>query len=254
MLYALGQDSFGEWSSSWGSTFHVASLGRRERLLSRGSSAPCSRMDGGGTAVSIAVSSQTMPAPPKTTDAEIIRAARKLIEAKGYAGFSMADVAAAVGVRAPSLYGRFADRSALLSAVELEVLYEIARVVGSASRSRDPVLTLTAQARAYRRFARANPGTYTLIYSPDAARTEAGTLARSAALAPTLPALSALVGEANALLAARALVPFMHGFVSMEIAGAFRLGPELDVAFENGVATILAGLVKRGAKSFRPRR
>jgi AcrR family transcriptional regulator len=195
-----------------------------------------------------------MPAPPKTTDGEIIRAARKLIEAKGHAGVSMADVAAAVGVRAPSLYGRFADRGALLSAVELEVLYELARVIGGASRSRDPVPTLTAQARAYRKFAKANPGTYTLLYGPDAARTEAGNLARSAALAPTLPALSALVGEANALLAARTLAPFMHGFVSMEIAGAFRLGPDLDRAYENGVATILVGLAKRGAKSFRPRR
>jgi AcrR family transcriptional regulator len=195
-----------------------------------------------------------MPAPAKTTDSEIIRAARKLVEAKGHAGFSMADVAAAVGVRAPSLYGRFADRAALLAAVELEVLHELALAIGAAGRGRNPVLTLTAQARAYRKFGKANPASYTLLYSPDAAQTEAGTLARTAALAPTLPAFSALVGEANALLAARTLVPFMHGFVSMEIAGAFRLGPGLEAAYEGGVETILAGLAKRGSHSSRPRR
>jgi AcrR family transcriptional regulator len=189
-----------------------------------------------------------VPAPAKTTDAEIVRAARRLVEAKGYAGFSMADVAAAVGVRAPSLYGRFEDRAALLGAVEIEVLNELGRTVAAAKHARDPVLTLTAQARAYRKFAKTNPAGYALLFSPDAAQTEAGTLARTAALAPTLPAFSALVGEANALLAARTLVPFMHGFVSMEIAGAFRLGPGLDAAYENGVATILFGLAKRGAK------
>ena len=166
----------------------------------------------------------------------------------------MADVAAAVGVRTPSLYGRFADRAALLGAVELEVLHELARAVGGVPRSRDPVRTLTAQSRAYRRFAKANPASYTLLYSPDAIRNEASTHARSAALAPTLPAFSALVGEAHALLAARTLVPYLHGFVSMEIAEAFRLGPDLDLAFESGVATILAGLAKRAAKAPRSRR
>jgi AcrR family transcriptional regulator len=207
-----------------------------------------------GDAWAAAVSCWTMPAPPKTTDAEIIRAARALIETKGHGNLSMADVAAAVGVRAPSLYGRFADRSALLAAVELEVLHELALVIGAAMRNRDPIKALTAQARAYRKFAKANPGTYTLIYSPDAAQTEAGTLARSAAIAQIMPALSALVGEANRLLAARALTPFMHGFVSLEITGAFRLGPGLDEAYENGVATILAGLDKRKTKISRSRR
>jgi len=183
-----------------------------------------------------------MPAAPKTTDAEIVRAARKLVEARGHAGLSMNEVAAAVGIRAPSLYGRFADRAALLAAVELEVLRALERAIARVPRSADPAETLAAQSRAYRAFAKAHPAGYVLLYAADAARTEEGTRARAAALAPTMPPFVALVGEDGALVAARTLVPFLHGFVSMELSGAFRLGGGLDEAFEQGVATILRGL------------
>ena len=183
-----------------------------------------------------------MPAAPKTTDAEIVRAARKLVEARGQDGFSMNDVAAAVGIRAPSLYGRFADRAALLAAVELEVWRALERAIARAPRSPDPLETLMAQCRAYRAFAKAHPESYALVYDANAERTEEGMRARAAALAPTMPAFAALVGEHDALLAARTLVPFLHGFVSMDLSGAFRLGGRLDQAFEHGVRTILSGL------------
>jgi hypothetical protein len=65
-----------------------------------------------------------MPARPKTSDAQIIRAARELIEREGRDGFSMTDVAAAVGIRAQSLY----SRSSLISGVEVEVCNEIASI------------------------------------------------------------------------------------------------------------------------------
>ena len=183
-----------------------------------------------------------MPALPKTTDAEIIGAARRLLESRGPSGFSMNDVAGAVGVRAPSLYGRFADRSTLVNAVELELWRELGRRLATAATGRDPIAVLTAQARAYRAFAKANPEGYALLYRIDADRSEVGTAARAAAVAATMPALVALVGERDALAAARIVTPFLHGFVSMEIAGAFRLGGGLDAAFERSVATILRGM------------
>jgi hypothetical protein len=57
-----------------------------------------------------------------------------------------------------------------------------------------------------------------------------------------MPSLAALVGEAHAFAAARVLVPFLHGFISMELANAFRLGKGVSLAFEKGVSTILRGL------------
>ena len=190
-----------------------------------------------------------MPSPPKTTDEEVVAAARKLVHRHGRDGFSMRDVAAAVGVRAPSLYGRFADREALLAAVELALWRELAAALARAAIPARPAAVLTEMARAYRRFAKTNPREYALMHDPRAKRSAAGTRARAAAVAPAMPAFVALAGEVGALRAARVLTPFLHGFVSMELAGAFRLGAGIDEAFEHGVATILAGLARRRRRS-----
>ena len=187
-----------------------------------------------------------MPARPKTSDEEIIEVALKLFERKGRDGFSMSEIADAVGIRPPSLFGRFKNRAELLDKVELTLWEALARELGAATKaaevSKNPVEALTAQARAYRAFAKANPNGYALMFDPRAAQSPAGATARAAALAPCAPAFVALVGNDNALAAARVLTPFLHGFVSMEITQAFRLGGDVDQAFETGVASIIQGL------------
>ena len=183
-----------------------------------------------------------MPAPPKTTDTQIIQATRRLVEIEGRDGFSMNDVAAAVGIRAPSLYGRFKDRADLLAAVELHVCADFENLLGKSIIANNPEATLMAQAQAVRAFAKRNPNSYSLLFDIRSVPTEEGTAARAAAVAPLLAPLAALVGEGHALAAARVLTPFVHGFVSMELANAFRLGDGLDAAFEKGVTTILRGL------------
>src|SRR5262245_11655965 len=70
-----------------------------------------------------------MPAHPKVTGGQIVEAARKLLEANGRDGFSMNDVAAAVGVQTPSLYGHFSDRAALLEAVEVSLREELGKAL-----------------------------------------------------------------------------------------------------------------------------
>lgn len=194
------------------------------------------------TGTQFELSFRFMPARPKTTDLQIVHAARHLIERHGRDGFSMNDVAAAVGIRAPSLYGRFKDRASLLGVVELEVCAEIASLLANAIIANDPEATLMAQAQAYRRFATSNPNCYSLVFDIGSVPTAEGDKARAAALAPTMPSLAALVGEQHAFTAARVLAPFLHGFVSMELANAFRLGDGLNLAFEHGVSTILRGL------------
>lgn len=188
-----------------------------------------------------------MPAHAKTSEQNIVYAARGLLEKHGLDGFSMNDVARVVGVRAPSLYGRFADRDALIDAIELEAFGEIRRALEAAAQA-DPVKSLTAQAHAYRAFAKKNPEAYALAYRRESKHSAAGKSARASAVAACLPAIVALVGKADALIAARVLAPFMHGFVSMELADAFRLGGGLDAAYANGIRTILNGMKKPPSK------
>jgi AcrR family transcriptional regulator len=183
-----------------------------------------------------------MPAHPKTTDAQIVQAARYLVERQGRDGFSMNEVAAAVGIRAPSLYGRFKDRDSLLAAVELQVWAELAAFLGDAIIPNDPEATLLAQARAIRAFAASHPNSYSLFFDIRSPSTEEGASARTAAVAQILSPLTALVGKDRAFAAARVIVPFLHGFISMELANGFRLGGDVDAAFENGLAVILRGL------------
>jgi len=38
---------------------------------------------------------------------------------------------------------------------------------------------------------------------------------------------------------ARTLTAFLHGFISMELANAFRLGGNIEAAFRDGLDTIL---------------
>lgn len=185
-----------------------------------------------------------MPAAPKTSDAKIVAAARKLVDKHGHEGFAMADVAAAVGVRAPSLYGRFPTREALLTAVEIELWADVTRAL-AAVRAREPAAALTGIASAYRAFAKAHPRGYALMAAGWATRGADAQPAREATFAVVMPHLAALAGTSEALLAGRVLTAFLTGFVSMENVGAFRMGGDVDAAFDYGLRTILDGIRRR---------
>jgi AcrR family transcriptional regulator len=175
-----------------------------------------------------------MPALPKTSDDKVVRAARKLLERQGE--LSMLAVADAVGVRAPSLYKRFPDRDALLKAVASDVARELGELLTESDHSPSP---LSAMAHAYRAFAKRHPRAYGLLFAPELSVEE-----REATAEPLLARLRELVGARQALPAARLLTAWLHGFVTMEAAGAFRLGGDIDESFAWGLDTLLMALVR----------
>ena len=183
-----------------------------------------------------------MPARPKTTDEQILQATLLLIERNGRDGFTMSEVAASVGIRAPSLYKRFKDRADLLHAAENRLWAHLAELLGRAIVADDPTASVMAQAKAIRTFAKENPNSYSLFFDIRSPPTEAGRSARAIAVAQLLGPLSALVGGPQAFAAARVLVPFLHGFITMELANGFRLGDGVDANFETGVSVILRGI------------
>jgi AcrR family transcriptional regulator len=174
-----------------------------------------------------------MPAPERTSLDAIVAAADHILETSGLDAVTMQAVAARVGVKAPSLYKRVADREALVRLVANAATAHLRDVL-------DRSATLPELARAVRAYAREHPQRFQLIFSASA---DPGILAHASE--PVLQFARRLAGERDALNAARMLTSWAVGFVSMELAGAFQLGGELDEAFEYGLRGIERAITSR---------
>src|SRR4051812_30864854 len=172
-----------------------------------------------------------MPTPERTSLTEIVAAARELLEQGGPAKITMQAVAERVGVRAPSLYKRVRDRDALIVLVAEATAAELGGRLAASDGS------LAALAHGFRDFAHERPEGFRLMFAVHGARELMGQ-----ATAPVLDATRALVGEKHALDAARLLTAWATGFISMELADAFRMGGDLDEAFAFGLERLEAGL------------
>jgi AcrR family transcriptional regulator len=198
------------------------------------------------------------PARARTSTPEIVTAGRELLEAGGLDAVTMQAVAARVGVRAPSLYKRFPSRAALIGAIGSATADDLGRLLEPPSRDLDPAAGLRAVAAAFRSFAKAHPRAYELLFANLPPESRVAPDRNAAAAAPLLSLAERLVGPDRALEAARLITAFAHGFVSMELAGAFRLGGDVDEAFRFGVDVLINALNRLGppplAASATPRR
>ena len=183
-----------------------------------------------------------MPTPARTSLEQIVKAGRDIVETDGIDGLTMQSVAARVGVRAPSLYKRLHGRNELLRLVANDAAAELTRDLESAADGKDARRDLASLASTFRRFAHANPGAYSLIFAPlpDDARADAGWSVRASA--PVIDTTERLAGTDHALEAARTVVAWANGFIAMELAGAFRLGGNVDKAFDYGVDRLAAAI------------
>ncbi|MEU8241172.1 TetR/AcrR family transcriptional regulator [Actinoplanes missouriensis] len=179
-----------------------------------------------------------MPTPERTSLDEIITAARAILEADGLDRLTMQAVAERVGVRAPSLYKRVRNREALISLVAKATVEDLGAQLHAVPRTADPRADLAELARAFRSFAHARPAGYRLIlgWTPEAVPTDTDMLAEASA--PVLEVTAELAGPDQALNAARLFTAWGNGFISMELAGAFNLGGDVEAAFEYGIARL----------------
>jgi AcrR family transcriptional regulator len=190
-----------------------------------------------------------VPSPAKTSVDEIVHAGRAILESEGLEGLTLQAVAREVGVRAPSLYKRIDGRGDLVRRIGDAIASDLGAAMKSVTTSRDPKRDLRALAHTARRFAHEQPRGYALLFAPlpEAWRVDATLNAEISAL--LLQTTAEIVGEADATNAARTVVAWVNGFIAMEQAGAFRLGGDIDDAFEYGVDRIIAGLEGRAAPS-----
>jgi AcrR family transcriptional regulator len=183
-----------------------------------------------------------VPTPARTSVDAIVAAGRSILDADGLDGLTMQRIAVAVGVRAPSLYKRVQGRGDLIRLIANDVAIELTRTLECAAASGDPRLDLRAIAEAFRGWARAHPEAYHLLFDrlPEGERVDPEVNARSSEV--LLRTAAALGGQEHALEAARTVVAWANGFLNMELAGAFRLGGDVDRAFDYGIDRIIRSI------------
>lgn len=185
-----------------------------------------------------------MPTPARTSLEEIVAAGARLLDTAGLPGLTMQAVAAEVGVRPPSLYKRVRDRDELLQLIATATARDLAArldaVVATASDA--PPARLVRLAHALRDFAHAQPECYRLLFTPPAGALGPDPEALGDAVRTLLETAEELVGPAESLSAARTVTAWSTGFISMEFAGAFRLGGDVDEAYAYGISRIAAAL------------
>lgn len=180
--------------------------------------------------------------------AAVIDAAASIANSGGLASLTLAGLAGKLGVRPPSLYKHVDGLDALRRALAVRgTTAANARLQrATVGRSRDGALF--ALAHAYWQFARDEPGLYAASLRP-AGPGENDVAAAGEALISTV--LSVLAGYGvkgnDALHATRGLRAIIHGFVSLDAAGGFRLKLDLKESFDRVLGAFARDLAARGS-------
>jgi AcrR family transcriptional regulator len=180
--------------------------------------------------------------PRAGLDAEaVVAAAAALADADGLQRLTLARLAAAVGIRAPSLYAHVAGFDDLRARLGARGARELAAALQRAAAGRARGDALRAIALAYRAYAHAHPGTYAAMQI--VSDTEEFEAAAAEVVGPIVAALRgyALEGE-PAIHAVRAIRSALHGFVSLEREGGFGLPIDIDDSYDALISMLDAGL------------
>ena len=174
------------------------------------------------TATTATATTSTPPAGrPARPDrrAQLVAAARHLLETEGAEAITMRRLGAAVGIRGPSVYKHDLDKATIEDALALEGFLELTEVLHGVPP------TFPALADAYRRWALTHPHMHRLLNDrpPDRSQLPPGLEDRAAA-----PLVTALGGD-RAL--ARAAWATMKGLVDLELADRFPLGTALAAVY-----------------------
>jgi AcrR family transcriptional regulator len=167
-------------------------------------------------------------AAPSSRREQIVTAARRLLEERGPDALSMRNVAAAIGIRAPSLYEHVADKRALESAIIAAGLGEQGVALSAAlADSEDPLVGMT---HAWRQWALAHPHVYRLIYVRDLDRDDPAVASAERSAAGPMWALCG--GDVEA---ARVIWAFAHGMVQLELSDRFPPGADIEALWARGL-------------------
>jgi AcrR family transcriptional regulator len=180
--------------------------------------------------------------PRAGLDAEaVVAAAAALADADGLAQLTLARLAAALGIRTPSLYAHVEGIGDLLVQLGARGARELTVVLQVAAAGRARGDALRAVSLAYREYAHAHPGTYAAMQvASDNPEFQAAGAEVVGLIVSVLRGYD--LKDESAIHAVRAIRSALHGFVSLEREGGFGLPVDIDASYDNLVTMLDAGL------------
>lgn len=181
------------------------------------------------------------PYPAQVNREVIIQRALELLETHGVERLTLQQLAASLGIQAPSLYRYFRNKNDLLRAVNSITSERLVAAIRAAAAGAGPEERMLHMAQAYRAFAHHHPITYALAFSGSRPDLQPAPEVLEGLVLPVQAAMARLVGSEDSLPALRGVWALIHGFVSLELTGQFQRGGDLDAAFDAVISAYLRG-------------
>lgn len=183
-----------------------------------------------------------MPYPSQINTERVLNAACDMIEADGADKLSLNRLASHMGVKAPSLYRYYQNKSELLRAVNSNTQTRLFDALAPAlDHPGDTTERIVVASRLYRAFAFENPHLYGLLFTNTVDGIAPDAISSVKLITPYQALIGQLCGDADSLAALRGWLALVHGFVMLELAGQLRRGGDLALAFDGAVRAYLRG-------------
>jgi AcrR family transcriptional regulator len=192
--------------------------------------------------------------PPKAglDHAAVVQAAATLADSAGIGQLTLADLAARLGVRTPSLYNHVAGLPGLRRDLALLGTRELCARLSRATIGKSGDAAVQALCQAYRAFVNEHPGLYAatvrsalLTDQPDPELNDA----QRDTVDIVLMVLAAYkLSGPDAIHAVRGLRSLVHGFATLEASEGFGIPLDLDTSFQQLIEGYIAGLRARIAE------
>jgi len=165
--------------------------------------------------------------------ARVVEEAEAVADEVGLSRLTLAEVAARLGVRVPSLYKHVDGMDALVRGVSVRAKAELGDVLARAAVGLTTREALVALCLAYRSWAQAHPGRYATTVTAPAADDAADQAASARVVGVVFAVLAGYgLGEGARVDATRTLRSALHGFLVLEDAGGFGLPVDIDRSFD----------------------
>ncbi|MFL5806537.1 MAG: TetR/AcrR family transcriptional regulator [Roseiflexaceae bacterium] len=173
--------------------------------------------------------------------AQVVAVAAELADARGLDQLTLAQVAARLGVRLPSLYNHVDGLPGLRRELALFGLRQLLERISRAAIGKASDAAVIAIGQAYRGYVLDHPGVYaTTVRAPDDPELQQLGQAIIEVLLAVLEPYG--LGEEAAIHAVRGLRSIVHGFATLELAGGFGMSLDRDESFLRLLRAYVVGL------------